>query len=125
MNRQEIESILSDITYKDHWEFRLIDLEREAGGWLFQIRFWEKCNVTGEEGLQSCRKWFISKHSSRNEVVRTVLKAVLVAEEHEIYEQFRYKGQMIFNPHVDYDALASFTAEGHEDTRTTQVSVVK
>jgi hypothetical protein len=51
------------------------------------------------------RKWFISEHSCRNEIVGTAFKAVMGAMEHEIRENFKYKDVPIFDPHLDPDLL--------------------
>lgn len=55
--------------------------------------------------IQQCRKWQLSQYMIPTEIVRTAWKAVLAAEEHEAAELFLYKGETIFNPHIDVDAL--------------------
>lgn len=55
--------------------------------------------------LQHGRKWFLSPHMTKSEVVLTALKAVLTFEEHETRERFLYRGRAIFDPHYDVDLL--------------------
>lgn len=51
------------------------------------------------------RKWRLSKHMTKSEVIATALSAVLMAVEHEARERFRYRGQSIYSPHYDVDIL--------------------
>jgi hypothetical protein len=56
------------------------------------------------------RKWMLSPFMCKNEIVATAFKAVMTAMEHEIRENFRYRGVAIFNPHLDPDALVEFVS---------------
>jgi hypothetical protein len=51
------------------------------------------------------RKWRLSEHMTKSEVIQTALMAVLAWEEHEAREAFRYKGRAVFSPHYDVDLL--------------------
>jgi hypothetical protein len=95
MTPPEIHSILSEITYKD-WGFYVSMDPRDC--WL-QVQF----NADGE--MWNGRKWRLSPHMTKSEIVQTALKAVLTAEEHEAREKFLYKGKAIFGPHLDVEAL--------------------
>ncbi len=70
-----------------------------------QIRAIGDDNVTGGRTVWKGRKWFLSPHMTRSEIVNTVFKAVLTAVEHEAREQFLYRGRSIFDPHYDVDQL--------------------
>lgn len=65
------------------------------------------CNRTGKPYNEGGRKWDISKYMTESEIVFTVWKAVLTFMEHELREQFMYKGKRIFDPHIDVNALLS------------------
>lgn len=52
------------------------------------------------------RKWLLSEHMTKSEIIQTAFKAVLTAVEHETREMFTYKGKAIFGPHFDVDVLA-------------------
>lgn len=88
----EQREILNEVSYKD---------------WTFKLTFdYLQVSFTGCDGTQwSGRKWKLSDHMTKSELVQTALKAVLTAEEHESREQFRYKGRTLFGPHLDVDAL--------------------
>jgi hypothetical protein len=79
-----------------NWRFVVVE---DAGAPYLQCFF---C-VNGQEW--SGRKWKLSFHMTRSEIVQTALKAVLTAVEHEVREQFLYRGKPIFGPHLDVDRL--------------------
>lgn len=98
----QLKAILDGVRFHN-WEFFSDYMD---GGYYIQVRFIAPDNHTHELGLeQRGRKWYVSAHSTPNEVVQTCLKAVLTALEHEAREQFTYKGVSIFQPHMDLDAL--------------------
>ena len=103
MTNEQLYKIIKQISYKN-W---LFNVERRKDCFVLQIRFLaEDTNYRGRIEWQHCRKWFISSHACRAEVVRTAWKAVLAAEEHEAAEHFFYRGQPIHSPHLDPDAQA-------------------
>lgn len=63
-------------------------------------------NVTGEPLSWNSRKWMLSIHMTKDEVIQTAFKAVMTAMEHEVREQFLYKGVSVFDPHYNLDYLA-------------------
>lgn len=103
MRFKELKEIVRWINYKD-WEFHL---ENRKDCFLLQVRFYayDTDHPNTDKELQHCRKWFISRHACKAEVVRTAFKAVVAAEEHEVAENFRYQGARIHSPHIDPDAL--------------------
>lgn len=65
------------------------------------------------------RKWRISEHATKSEVVQTAFMAYLAWLEHEARETFRYRGEAIFGPHFDVDTLAVLAASStNYDVRT-------
>jgi hypothetical protein len=97
LNTEQLYDILEEVTYKD-WEFFVGGTHEDP---YLQVQFRD---AEGEE--QHGRKWRLSYHMTKSEVVTTALKAVLTAEEHEAREQFRYRGVRIFGPHIHVDVLA-------------------
>jgi hypothetical protein len=63
------------------------------------------CNRTGEPYREGGRKWDVSIHATESEIVLTVFKAILTFAEHELREQFEYKGFKILDPHTDVNSL--------------------
>jgi hypothetical protein len=72
-------------------------------GFYVQIRF------PAEAPYDGCRKWYVSSHATESEVVQTVFLAALIAQEHELRENFKFMGKDIFNPHHDVIHLVTST----------------
>lgn len=83
-----------------------VDRHPEGRPYL-QIRQDTICNRTGEKYSEGGRKWDLSEHMTESEIVFTIFKATLTFIEHELREQFLYKGKRIFDPHIDVNALLS------------------
>ena len=71
---------------------------------------------------QHGRKWRLSPHMTRSEIVQTAFMAVLTWEEHECRERFKYKGQRVFGPHFNVEALAKLCEQGQLDIRDEKFS---
>jgi hypothetical protein len=101
MERAEMSEVLDLVTYRD-WHFHLgEDGERN----YLQVWFPAQDVLTGKSEWEHGRKWMLSLHMTKSELVQTALKAVLTAEEHEAREHFTYKSKRIFGPHLDVDRL--------------------
>lgn len=106
MTPEQVAEILGAISYRD-WIFRL--------GYDGPRLFLQVVFKAGNE-WQRGRKWLLSPHMTKSELVQTAFKAVLTAEEHEAREHFRYMGAVIFGPHFDVDRLAEL-ASAPKDVR--------
>jgi hypothetical protein len=116
MTLDRVLEILEHITYKG-W-FKVAGAMGD--GFYFQWKFEAIDRATGEKSLQSGRKWYLSPHITKSEIVLTALKAALTVEEHEAREEFKYRGVMVGNPHINIDSLADFYRTAPEDLRGTQ-----
>ena len=72
-----------------------------------QIAHRGECNMTGVPMEWRSRKWMLSEHMTAGEIVQTAFKAILTAIEHEAREQFRYRGQPVFDPHYNIEKLVA------------------
>lgn len=97
----EVQKILSRLRYRN-WSF---EAEERAHELFVRVSFPAADLVSGREEQQHGRRWLVSRHSTVSEVIQTAFLAVKTAEEHELREQFRYRGRMIFGPHFDAEAL--------------------
>lgn len=61
---------------------------------------------TGQALSWKGRKWYISDHMTKSEIVQTAFKAVLTAMEHEARESFTFKGVPVCDPHLDLEDRA-------------------
>jgi hypothetical protein len=89
-----VAGVLAEVSYKKDWFFHVAPDES-----FLQVRFF------ADHAPQHGRRWWLSEHMTRSEIVQTALMAVLAAEEHEVREHFRYRGAAIFGPHFDVDQL--------------------
>lgn len=101
MTKEDFQNIIDSISYKN-FKFRIGE---KNGVYFLQVLFDAPDNYTGVIEEQRCRKWQLSTFMVPSEVVRTAYKAVLAAEEHEVGENFRYKGELIYCPHIDVEAM--------------------
>jgi hypothetical protein len=122
--KKTFESYLEEVRYRD-WDFNVhMDGERA----YLQVGFWDyDATLPPEERVeksyQQCRKWFLSPHMTKSEVIQTAFKAILSAEEHETRERFTYRGKAIFGPHFHVDALAAACHEHSFDLRQNSVAM--
>ena len=80
-----------------------------------QASFMAPCNVAGGDWVrQTTRKWLLSRHMTRSELVQTAFKCVLTSLEHEAREQFTYQGAAIFGPHFDVEQLVALCWRGEQ-----------
>ena len=114
LSTQDFRDILSQIQYKN-WTFYIGMKEGERP--FLQIRFENHDNFTGKIEMQYCRKFFLSPHMVKSEVIRTAFKAVQMAEEHETHELFKYRDQPIYSPHFDVDSLHALCQSNQYDVR--------
>lgn len=104
-------------------EFYTYSLTRdhiEGDHYFLQVEFdayngWDQ-TTTRQKG----RKWLLSEHMTRNEVVQTCFLAVMTAAEHEVRENFRYKGRAIFGPHWDPNVLWKMSRRENLDLRVAE-----
>lgn len=100
---KELSDIVDLIEYPG---FKFDILEHVAGGFYLQVRCQEGvCNVTGRPYEWKGRKWPLSTHMTVSEVVGTAFLAVRTAQEHEDREKFTYRGEAVYDTHVDVEAL--------------------
>lgn len=101
MTFEEVGVLLDNVHYKG-WNFRL---RLRRGVPYLQVSFLAEDTVTRKVTAHTGRKWMLTEHMTKSEIVLTAFKAVLTAEEHEVRESFKYVGRAIFNPHIDVDKL--------------------
>lgn len=102
------EGIVKRIEYKD---LKILVGHGLSGSKYLQVR--QDCHPhwTG-------RKWRLSPHMTRSEIVQTAFMACLAWEEHECREAFKYKGQAVFGPHFNVEALVRLAEQGQFEERS-------
>lgn len=104
LNRDSILSILDECEF-ENYKFHVGTFSRNSGAYFIQISYEEPDVNTGVMETQRGRKWHVSPHATRSEVVQTAFKAVLTSMEHRAREHFKYQGCSIFGPHFDVHNL--------------------
>lgn len=100
-------AVLKHIAYKDLRFFVPLDES--------YLQVWA-AHETGNTAMRG-RKWRLSEHMTRSEIVQTALMAVLAWEEHEAREHFTYRGQKVFGPHFNVEALVKLCEQGQLEVR--------
>jgi hypothetical protein len=101
----EMAQLVVDLVRYEGITFLLRDEGKTGDRMYLQVEATTPCNVSGDVHTWKGRKWFISKHATKSEIVLTAFKALLTAQEHEAREKFLYRGRPILDPHYDVDAL--------------------
>jgi len=105
--------IAKEITLPDNLSVGIVVKARSVGpdraeAWFVRVGHPEgRCNVTGKSLRWWGRKFYISPHMTDGEIVQTIFLACKIAQEHELREQFKYKGVSVFDPHYDLDQLVA------------------
>lgn len=102
--------IVSRVTMKClgvNFSFRVeVDKKRPKNGRIFiQAVYLAPCTKTGHDKMWSGRKWYLSDHMTPDEVIKTAYTAFESAVKHEVMEGFKVDGKILFNPHINFEAL--------------------
>lgn len=102
-----VQEILDLIDYrpKDYrWRVE-VDNEDPDGRVFLQLQHYRPDTFTGEMRWGGGGKSYLSPFMTTSEIVRRALGAAIAYEEHEVREEFKYRGVRIFGPHIDVEAL--------------------
>lgn len=114
MQIEEMMGVLDDVRFPDY-DFSVTKDSR--GAIYLQAGYWESDTVTLETERQLTRRWFLSPEMTRSEIVSTAFKCILTSQEHRTREWFKYRGNAIYQPHHDVDALWELCANHLPDSR--------
>lgn len=106
---EEIRNLLKRIGIKlFDKEFKIrceIDNKFDAGRIFIQVIYNAKCNKTGKEQGWHGRKFYLSDHMTKDEIVKTAYTAFKSVIEHETMESFKIDNKILFNPHINFEEL--------------------
>lgn len=110
----EMRAIVAQVNFRNF----VFSVNHRAGV-LFYLKatFIEADIVTGKPEIQHTRKWLLSEHMTKSEIVQTCFKLVTTAIEHSTREGFTYDGLRVYGPHFDVDALAELCSDRRFDCR--------
>lgn len=118
--KERVQSLLARVAYKAGGNGFAV-IEKAPGVLLLQ--HWQHlpdpkypaCLVT-----QKGRKFYLSPFMTDGEILQSALLAVLLFEEHEVRENFRFDGLRLFGPHKSLAALSQVEEAPRGDVRQTQ-----
>jgi hypothetical protein len=101
-----VQSVLAEVSATPFGSSYTFVIESRGDVMLLSAWYVEPDIETSRPEQQITRKWFISEHATRSEIVQTALKCVLTSAEHRVRESFTYHGRRVFGPHFDVEQLA-------------------
>jgi len=113
MDRSELQAVVAEIHYLDYF-FHVIE---RNGICFLQAEYLEPDIITGDAAIQKTRKWHLSDLAVTSEIVQTAFKCVITSMEHRAREHFLYKGERVFGPHFDVEALVEIAKAKRLDYR--------
>lgn len=103
LTQEELQSIIDDISIGNLEILLKYDKDRP----YLQISCKHGIDTkTNQPTSWTSRKWMLSPHMVKSEVVRTAYKAYITAVLHEADEVFQYRQVSIYSPHANVDVLA-------------------
>lgn len=122
MNAKEIQALIDQTVEFGEYKFQVLSSDGEEflalRGFYSDYDYYTKKNE-----LQFTRKWNLSKHMTKSEIIQTVFKCCLTSYEHRCREAFKYRGKRVFGPHFDVEALHAICKTENLDYRETPVEV--
>lgn len=124
--RAAVSNLVANVLTQLHYPGLTFEATYEGNHWHIRVACLKGvCNETGKEWSWHGRWWRISNFTTKQEVVGTAFKALITALEHEARENFLYRGQPIYDGHLDVDYLADcMTMEDPLDRRAPEVEIV-
>ncbi len=104
------------IKYDDKFTTYLPGTQSDFGRIYIQLEYNSACNKDGDNDYWKGRKWYLSEHMTDDEIIKTCYAAFDACVKHEIMEGFKVDGKMLFNPHINFEAL--LTISDKEITRS-------
>ncbi len=120
MKTSEVQAILNTVKYNDWYFVAFGALETPETPSYMRVQFHADCTKTKVAQDWNGRKWVLSEHMVKSEIVLTAFKAMMTAIEHEARESFFVEGQPIFGPHINVDVLIGLYKQGRKELQDTR-----
>lgn len=102
MTVDEMIAIVAECTFPDY-QFNV--WEDSRGAVYLQGSYQEPDTITNKWEVQKTRRWLLSPHMTKSEIVGTCFKCLMTSQEHKAREWFKWRGKAIYQPHHDVDDL--------------------
>lgn len=99
------------------WVQAHVDKKNENGRIYLQAIYYADCQKTNEHKEWHGRKFYLSDHMTKDEIVKTAYLAFKLAVEHEVMESFKVNNIILFNPHINFEELLSIS---HKEIKRNQ-----
>lgn len=90
------------------------DKEFENGRIYIQMSYDAPDTITGLTESWKGRKWYLTKYMTDDEIIKTAYTAFEACVKHEIMENFKVDGIILFNPHINFEELLKIS---HKEVR--------
>lgn len=100
-----LERVSMEVLGVEFWLDVCHDKTYEGGRIYLQICYEAPCTKSGKTQLWKGRKYYLSDHMTDDEIIKTSYVALEQAVKHEVMEGFWVDGKILFNPHVNFEAL--------------------
>lgn len=115
MTIEEMDAVLACVEFKDY--SLTIHCGADDSNPYLQGSYLDYDYYKKADELQFTRKWNVSQHMTKSELVQTAFKLCMTSFEHRCREAFKYKGKRIYGPHFDADALWAICKDANLDYR--------
>lgn len=106
MTLDEVRALVAECKFDfDAGPYSLEVHTSDHDGWYLIGTYVEPDIITHEPEKQMTRRWPLSPHMVKSEVVATCFKCCMTSMEHRARETFTYRGRRIYGPHFDVEAL--------------------
>lgn len=102
MTIEEIKAVVKNCDFPNYTF--IVDTDGRGEMYL-RAEYWEADTETFQESKQVTRRWFLNPFQTESEITQTAFKCVITSMEHRVREWFKYKGESVYSPHFDVNAL--------------------
>lgn len=108
MNIEQVKELTSHISFEIFGKKLFLSVlnDKKYGKRVYlQVFYHAPCTKTGEIEEWKGGKHYLSDHMTEDEIVKRAYVAFEAAVKHEVMENFKFDGVIVFNPHVNFRKL--------------------
>lgn len=114
MTIDEANEILGNVEFFNY----VFTAKNDSRGTMYMQAVYDEPDIiTGIVEPQHTRRWLLSPTMVKSELVQTAFKCALTSMEHRTREHFLYKGERVYGPHFDVEALVEIARAKRLDYR--------
>lgn len=109
LSRVKLKCLEKEFNILIKYDDKYTNITMNDGRVYIQLEYNSTCNKDGDNDYWKGRKWYLSEHMTDDEIIKTCYAAFEACVKHEIMEGFKVDGKMLFNPHINFEALLSIS----------------